>query len=746
MSNDVPIDEFLGEAEDIIDSLNRDLLSVHKAVSGAKRVDPSLVNNIFRAAHSLKGISGLFGFTDLTKLAHTLENMLDRLRLGKIDLNEAVLDLLFESVDMLRAIVAGKAEDVDPPSLAEIEDVTARLESAESQKTDGAADDVLKCVGQEILAVLTEYEEHRLQENIKEGMNIIKVRAAFDLATFDEDLTDLQAAAKEFGEIITTLPSAEESSEDKITFDIVVGTEYSIESVETSLAGRPLTYKLLRKGTVKPPAPPPPSPAPKAKDPAPAAKAEEKKSPAPKTKKEADDPADPEADQGLRAISQSVRVDIGKLDNLMNIVGELVIGKNIMTQLIERLRLDMGFSELTIELVKNTRTMERKLFELQQGVLEVRMVRIGQIFDKLHRNVRKLSRELDKAVDFVVEGGDTELDKLIIEDLADPLMHIIRNCMDHGLESKAERVQLGKPVKGLVQLKAFQRGNHVIIEIYDDGGGVDFEKIRAKAIERGMIEPTAEPRPEELIECMFTPGFSTAEIVSEISGRGVGLDVVKANIGALSGAIDVESRPGEGTKFIITLPITLAIIQALIVESSRETFAIPLNSVQQGLMIKPEDIETIEGREVIELRGKTLPLLRLDKLFGLGNGAKAENGGLATGAAKKEEAAGDSRPKDGPRAVEIGPMGLAPKKGGETKDKEGEEIYVVKVGIADRGLGIIVDKLWGRQDIVIKPVGELLKGIKGIAGATELGNQRTILVLDVMDLMEESSVSMFSVN
>jgi two-component system chemotaxis sensor kinase CheA len=733
MAGDIPIDEFLGEAEDIVDSLNRDLLAINEAVSNKKKFDPSLINNIFRAAHSLKGISGLFGFTELTGLAHTLENLLDRLRLGKVELREQLLDILFESVDMLRAIVAGKGKGAKAPNARDVDELIERLESGEPQKKESKSDDVMSCVGLDILSVLTEYEEHRLHENIKDGMHIIKIRAAFDLATFDEGLTELQALAKQQGEIITTLPSAEESSEDKITFDLIIGSETPLEEVEEAFTGRSLAFTLLREG-------------------GPAARRADAPAPEPEAEQERPDrerPAAEETEEGareappgeagapasLRTISQTVRVDIGKLDNLMNIVGELVIAKNIMTQLIERLRAEMGFTELSIELVKNTRTMERKLSELQSGVLEVRMVPVGQIFDKLHRNVRKLSRELDKDIEFVAEGGDTELDKLIIEDLADPLMHIIRNALDHGIEPKAERIQFGKPAKGLIRLRAFQRGNHVVIEIYDDGAGINYERIRRKAVETGLLSPQAEPRNDELIECLFAPGFSTAEKISEISGRGVGLDVVKENISALSGAIDVESRQGEGAKFTITLPITLAIIQALIVEAGGQTFAIPLNSVQQGLMILPREIQTIEGREVIELRGKTLPLLRLDKLFGLTPAVNGDNG--------------DGGGRTGEEAADAGEAPAA-KQGRETDGAAGQpeagEIYVVKVGIADRGLGIIVDRLWGRQDIVIKSVGEILKGIKGIAGATELGNQRTILVLDVMDLMEEAAISMFSAN
>jgi len=739
MNGDIPVEEFLAEAEEIIDSLNADLLTVTGAVSAGEKPDPSLINNVFRGAHSLKGISGLFGYTDLSGLSHTMENMLDRLRLGKIELNEDVLDLLFESVEMLRRIVAGKGQD-EPPPLSEIEAITARLGEPEAAETkEQTEEEAAACVGLDILAVLTEYEEHRLHENIRDGMNIVKIRAAFELATFDEDLTELQAVAKQHGEIITTLPSAEESADDKITFDLIVGTEEPVSTFEEALAGRPVSFRLLREGQSSPAAKKPPAGkrAGKRKAKEPESKKAGKKQ---KDKAEEQEPREAPAETGrepssLRTISQTVRVDISKLDNLMNTVGELVIAKNGMAQIIERLRNELGFNERVLELIKNIRTMERKLADLQSGVLEVRMVPVGQIFDKMHRNVRKLSRELSKDVEFKAEGGDTELDKLIIEELADPLMHIIRNSMDHGIEDAESRAALGKKEKGLIKLKAFQRGNHVVIEIYDDGCGLDLEAIRNKAVERGMLDKDDQPRDEELIEFLFAPGFSTAEEVSELSGRGVGLDVVKANIGALSGAIDVESTPGEGTRFSITLPITLAIIQALIVEAGAETFAIPLNSVQQGLMIPTSEIQTIEGREVIELRGKTLPLLRLDRLFNLGTRKDAGNGG-------------NGRPPVGLDAESMllnARFGSGPEIGGGIESDQ-DNVYVVKVGIAERGLGIIVDKLWGRQDIVIKSVGEILRGIKGIAGATELGNQRTVLVLDVMDLMEEAAVSMFSVN
>ncbi len=668
----INLEDFLSEAEELLDRLNSGLLELDQALRQGKKLDPSVINDIFRSAHSLKGICGMFGFSEVGELAHKMEDLLDRLRLSKIKLTQKGLDILFNAVEQLRSLIARKAGGEEIPS-SEIEDFKKRLEEVEEAPEEDDNERWLKESGlsPEILSVLTEYEEHRLVENLKEGMGIYQISATFSLGTFDEELTSLQQKLKELGEVITTLPSAEASTEDQITFYLLLGSDRALKEIEAELFGFPVSLS-----TVKP--------AKKLKEEPAIVETPEKPE-----KIEAEKP---EIEEGIKSLTQTVRVSINKLDNLMNIVGELVLSKNIISQLIEKLRAQLGFNELAIELYKANRTLERKLQELQESVLEVRMVPIGQIYDKLRRNVRTLSRELGKEIEFITEGGDTELDKLIIEDLADPLMHIIRNSIDHGIEPKEERIRLGKPPQGQIRLRAFQRGNHVVIEISDDGAGLNFEKIRKKAIERGLISPDEEVREEDLIQVLFTPGFSTADKVSEVSGRGVGLDVVKNNISALSGAIDIESTPGEGTTVIITLPITLAIIQALIVKAGGETFAIPLNSVSSGLAIRPEEIKTIEGREVIEQRERTLPLLRLAQFFDL-NGSQPET----------------------------------------------DELYVVTVGIAEKRLGIVVDSLLGRQDIVIKSIGEVLSGIKGIAGATELGDQRTILVLDVVGLIEEAT-------
>ena len=392
----------------------------------------------------------------------------------------------------------------------------------------------------------------------------------------------------------------------------------------------------------------------------------------------------------LRSISRTVRVDIDKLDSLMNIVGELVLSKGAIAALCDPLK-DDGATELAAQLQKATRTLERRLGELQKGVMEVRMVPVLQLFEKVSRIVRRVAGEQGKMVALDIRGAETELDKLIVEDLSDPLMHIVRNAIDHGVEPTAERQAAGKPQKATICLWADQKGNHVVIESRDDGRGIDPEKVRRKAVQKGLIDDGVELSREAVVDLVMTPGFATRDEVSELSGRGVGMDVVKSNIAALSGMIEMDSRIGEGTSVAITLPITLAIIKALIVQVSGKTYALPVNSVLETLMMDTAALRTIERREVIELRQSTLPLLRLGQLFGL-SGA-ASNGGRS---------------------------------------------YVVVVGMADKRMGIVVDDLLGQQDVVIKSLGNTLAFVRGIAGAADLGNQRTILVLDVGGLMSET--------
>ena len=372
--------------------------------------------------------------------------------------------------------------------------------------------------------------------------------------------------------------------------------------------------------------------------------------------------------------------------------GRLLLIRSNIEKLSEAARLASGAlpKPWGQELQREARALSRRLDELQKGLLEVRMVPLGQVFDKLARLMRRLVRESGKDVRFEVSGGDVELDKLIVEELSDPLMHLLRNALDHGAERPEQRTSLGKPARATISLMARQQGNHVVIEVRDDGSGLDEDRIRQVALERGLVarQQTLEMEQRELQNLIFQPGFSTREDVSQLSGRGVGLDVVKTNLQRLSGVIDITSRRGEGTTFALSLPLTLAIIRALMVKVSGRTYAIPLSAVLEIVSVKPEALRTIERREVIEVRGQTTPFIRLARVFGL-----------------EEE----------PR----------------------KEYCVVLVGLAQQRLGLAVDELTGQHDIVTKPLGGRLRGIPGVSGATELGDRRALLVLDVGGLMED---------
>jgi two-component system chemotaxis sensor kinase CheA len=517
------------------------------------------------------------------------------------------------------------------------------------------------------------------------------VRAFFNIATFDQDLAEVTELLKKHGEVISTLPTVGDIS-DHIGFQLIVGSTVSPDEMTLLLQGETLQVELLVGGgaSATPAKPPAPAAAPAAVSaPAAASAAVADAVTAAEAELLPAENAD-EAAATLRSISRTVRVDIDKLDTLMNIVGELVLSKGAIVSLVDRFKSE-GHAELAVELQKATRVLERRLEELQKGVMEVRMVPVAQLFDKMVRIVRRVSNEHGKKVTLDIKGGDTELDKLIVEDLSDPLMHIIRNSIDHGIEAIEERLAVGKPEKGTICLWASQKGNHVVLEVHDDGRGIDPEKVRRKAVEKGLIARNTELSQDDVYNLIFMPGFSTRDQVTDLSGRGVGMDVVKNNISALSGMIEIDSSVGQGTSMTITLPITLAIIKALIVQVSGKTYAIPINSVLETLMVDPEAIHTIERREVIELRQTTLPLLRLTETFQLEEGLKH-------------------------------------------RERRG---FVVVVGLAEKKIGLVVDELLGQQDVVIKSLGSALSFVRGIAGAADLGNQKTILVLDVGGLMNE---------
>jgi two-component system chemotaxis sensor kinase CheA len=677
-----PLAEFLAEAGEIVESLSRDLLTLDQRREESP--DPDRLNAIFRGAHSIKGLAGLFGQDAIQQLAHRAEDLLDRLRLGKTALTGDVLDALIDCLDVFQQLLAAAAGERDEAEAREsAEALATRLETLGTTKKRARKDPLDKLeLDPQIRAVLTEYEEHRLRENLKAKAQFFKVKVSFPLSDFDVRLTGLSAKLKEKGEVLSTLPGGMAEGGDQIGFELLFASKREageIEPLAREAGGtlEPLRTKEPRKVETAPTAEPVETVElePEERD------TELSELPRPESRPES-----------LRSLTQTVRVDIRRLDVLMNSVGELIRIRANLQRLAELARAPETATarQLGQELQRETRQLERKLDELQKGLLGARMVPLAQVFEKLSRLVRRYAKDSGKEIGFTTRGGEVELDKLIVEDLSDPLMHLIRNAIDHGIERPDVRAKAGKPRKGELRLVAEQKGGHVAIEVRDDGAGVDLARVREIGVTRGLISAAQakDASERDLLNLLFAPGFSTASTVSELSGRGVGLDVVKTNISRLSGIIDVLSTRGRGTTFTLTLPVTLAIVRALIVSVSGRTYAVPLASVLEILSVVPEEIRTIERREVLSVRGQTLPLTRLARLFGLPEG----------------------------------PPG---------------RMFVVVIGLAQERLGLAIGELHGQQDIVIKPLGQRLRDVRGIAGATELGNRRTVLVLDVGAILEE---------
>ncbi len=716
-------DEFLSEAQELVDGLGRDLLVLDQ---GLKRdqVDAEVINEVFRAVHTLKGLSGLFGAARMAGLSHELEDVLDDLRLGRIEVSQAVLDTLFQAVGLYGRILAAEGgEGADPAE--EVEQFLLAVGQLSQRRGAGGGAGVMAQYDLDpgLLGVLTEYEEHRLRANIQQGQRLYRIRVRFSLATIDSALDDLKAKARPHGEIITYLPTGSGSDIDTVELEILLASRASLELLRSAITVPNVSLDEVGRRAAHGLSPSTPAPPPAGATSPPAALDDAGPPPTtaygavsrdthsvpvdsyPSTPRDASPSRVPVAsaaargaraagpDLSLRSVSQTVRVDIRKLDRLMTVVGELAIVKTAIGELAERVRgRAVDAREVGVELARLNRTFDRHLAQMQGGILEVRMVPLGQAFDKLARVVRQISREHSKDVNLVITGAETEIDKLIVEELSDPLMHMIRNAIDHGIETRDERLRVGKPPVGTIALNAFQKGNHVVIEVEDDGRGMDPEVILEAAIRRGVVtrDEAKELGLREVFGLVFMPGFTTKDVATDLSGRGVGLDVAKTNIAKLGGVVDIASDVGIGTKMTITLPITLAIISVLLVEIGPRLFAIPLANVEEAIALDPTLVRAVEGREVLTVRGASLPICRLARMFGVPH-----------------------------------------------RERERARAFVVLAQVGNRRLGFVVDELVGQQDIVIKPLGKSLARVRGFAGATELGDQRVALVLDVASLLEE---------
>jgi two-component system chemotaxis sensor kinase CheA len=647
--------EFISEAEEILERMRNDLADLGDQRSASGDVDPELVNGLFRSAHSLKALAGMFEFDPIHELA--------------------LFGNLLQSVGNPDAL----AEAAEP-----IASLTQRIEAG-AEAGAAAGDEFAELdLDVSLLRALTEYEEHRLRENIQRGRHIVLVESTFEIISFEEGLSELSAAIREIGEVLSTLPAPGETPESQIRFSLLSATDLSVGEISNRLDLPQATVRSVlraRSGA---------DPGADAAAPAPSASAsQEPSAPAP-TPAAREAAYEAEGLQSLKSISDTVRVDIRKLDELMNLVGELVIQRGAIGEIVQRLLGESDSARIGGDLSKVYKALDRKLKGLQAAVLDVRMVPLRQVFEKISRVLRSLRRELDKDVRLEIRGADTELDKLIVEELVDPLMHTVRNALDHAIEAPEERLAAGKDPEGCIRIEAFQRGNHVVIAVSDDGRGVDTTKVRAQAEAKGLVDPDETLSEQEILDLVFTPGMSTRDEVTETSGRGVGMDVVRSNITSLGGVVDVTSVPGRGTTVSMTLPITLAIIQSLIVRVAHQRFAIPLNSVLETLLVDPSDIQRSEDREILNLRGDALNLRRLAVDFEL-----------------------CESPRD-------------------------EKQFAVVLGMGDLRIGLLVDALEGQQDTVIKPIQGPVQNVRGIAGATELGDQEPVLVLDVSAFVDET--------
>lgn len=675
---------FIEESKEHLQALNQSLLHLEKNPE-----DGSVLNEIFRVAHTLKGMSGTMGYTRMAKLTHDMENVLHSLRSGEIKVSTKLIDVLFKCLDALEKYIeqivntsnegTDEYTDIIKTLNALIAGKGDELEPKQEKKADAVVDVSLPAGSEDKLLNINQYEQNVINKAIDMGMNPFQINIVLNKGC-------LLKAARSFiifqmlerhSEIIKSEPKVEDIEDEKfdLEFTVVVISKESMEFFDKELNSiaevdkvniTELGSKKIAGQTLD----------------AEATEIQEKADVEDETDSgEKEESKDNKTAAVKAKTGKTVRVDIDRLDVLMNLVSELIISKTKLDG-IEDIDRSQRFND-------EIDTLERITTSLHDAVMKVRMVPVETVFNRFPRMIRDISREIGKEINLTMSGEETELDRTVIDEIGDPLIHLLRNSADHGIESMEMRKQIGKSAAGNVSLKAYQDGNNVIIEVSDDGQGININKVKKKAIEKGHIskELAAGLTQKDIIDFLFKPSFSTADKITGLSGRGVGLDVVKTKIEALGGAVEVETEFGKGSKFIIRLPLTLAIIQALLVLIGNEKFAIPLSSIKEIINISPNDIKQVQKQEVILLRNMVVPVVRLD------------------------------------RVLEV------PK---EEKSQKQYTIVIVKKG--EKLSGFLVGSLIGQQEIVIKSLGKLLSGIRSIAGATILGDGNVALILDVNSL------------
>jgi len=693
------LDIFIDETKEHLQNLNEHLLVLEREPE-----NENTINEIFRAAHSLKGMSATMGFTRMQRLTHDMENVLSEIRNGKMKVSSDLVDILFRGLDALEEYLANiqatssEGEEDNEDIINALNDIlkgkkaeTAEAAKAEAAKAAGKNENVQQAEAtgdsSKMKFKSIKFEEHEKKAIVKAGMmdlNVIGVTVYLAETCMLKGARAfmINRAMEEHGEIIKLYPCAQDLEDEKYDYDysaflitketpeVIVNAIMKVSEVKEAVADYiKLSDDDIASNTE-------------------AIKKEEDTAPVKlftDTSNAKQRQAASQKSTTKQLTNRSVRVDIDKLDVLMNLVSELIIAKNgLVSRSSEIMELqDAAFRE-------QIEYLERVTTNIHEAVMKTRMVPIESVVNRFPRMIRDLSKQLNKEIELYMSGEDTELDRTVIDEIGDPLMHLLRNAADHGLESAEERRRLGKNPVGSIYLNAYQDGNSVVIEVKDDGSGINIEKIKKVAIQRGVITEEQAQRMEEkdVIDLLFRPSFSTSDKVTEVSGRGVGLDVVKTKIEALGGEIEARSKLGEGSSFIIRLPLTLAIIQSLMVVIGGEKYALPLGNIQSVEEIAKEEIKTIQGKEVINLRGNVIPIIRLGKILGCEN------------------------PK-----------------------QETDDLLVIIVKKGSRLAGMVVDELIGQLEIVYKSIGKYIKGHKIISGATILGNGEIALILDVNSLV-----------
>ena len=704
------LDIFVDETKEHIQVLSDQIMVLEKEPDNS-----DAIAEIFRSAHSLKGMAGTMGFKRMQHLTHDMENVFSAVREGKMKVNDSLVDTLFRGLDALQEyldLIQETSDEGDndneaiinelnhflnggggeaPAASAAQTESSAPAAAATAVAAEETAETSAKAKYQDIK--LSEVEEHAIKKAFDDNMNV------FGATVYIQESCLLKAARaflvfkalEEIGEIIISNPGVQEIEDEKFDFDfslifLTKETESEvraaiqnvseiedvvIEAIDESKSEEPKKVEEPKKEE-----------APKAAAPAATASASAAAA-APAAKQD----ANKAKGKGKPVVSRSVRVDIEKLDSLMNQVSELIIAKNGLVSMSATEKRDSGDTSAFNEQIEYLGTVTTNLHET---VMKVRMVPIESTVQKFPRMIRDLSKKLDKKMELYMTGEDTELDRTVVDEIGDPLMHLLRNSADHGLESNEERVRLGKPEVGSIFLDAYQEGNNVVIEVRDDGAGINVDKVKKKMVERGLVpaDQIDTITDKEAIATLFSPSFSTADQVSDVSGRGVGLDVVKTNIESLGGTIECKTERGAGSSFTIRLPLTLAIVQALMVELGSEKYAIPLGSIQTIEEVPMSDIKYVQSKEVISLRGTVIPLVRLDTLL------------------------------DVPE-----------------REANNDNVVIVIVRKADKLAGLVVDGLIGQQEIVIKSIGKYISTPKLISGSTILGDGEVALILDANVLL-----------